>query len=266
MKILKIYPNRDIPTRYNYHINYGAWDEIIGDRDSLENFSSNLDNYDMVFIPMYVRWTGYERLLQKIKEHKVKTILFDNDTCYREFTNKFYDGFDYIFYRDLDILRNEHPTIPCSRLLWSVDTDLYTPKFGGSGISFNCTIGKTYEFRNEIAKVIKRTNYNGQTYINHLQNSAGAIHVNSKILSMVRAKILEFASCGTQIISNPSDYMELYFPTELIIEFKTIIELQNIIKEFVPDIKIQQELRNIVVETHTNKIRATQILKKLEDL
>lgn len=265
MKILKIYPNIDKPTRYNYHVNYGVWDAIEGDRDSLENFSSDLSNYDVVFVPMYKRWIGRLGLLNRIKDHKIKTVLFDNDSCYRSFNDPFYNGFDYIFYRDLDRDQKKHATILSSRLMWSIDTDLYSPKFGGTGISFNCSL-HIYPVRLNIARVIVNTSHRGKAYIKHLQNSAGAIHTNNFIVPGVRAKILEFASCGTQIISNPSKYMGDYFPKELIIEFGTVSQLQDIIKNFTPDIQAQKQLREITVEKHDNKIRSRQILKIVEAL
>jgi len=274
MKILKIYPQRDQPKRYNYHINYGVWDDIPGDSAILEKFNSNLNNYDVIFIPMFSRWQrhlsnrwrGHYNLLNKIKEHKIKTILFDNDSCYRSFNDKFYIGFDYIFYRDLDKNREQPKNINSSRLLWSVDTNLYLPKYGGRDILFNCSVSSSYTLRKKIAKVIKKTNHNGSKYIEELQNSGAAIHTNSPIQPMVRAKILEFASCGTQIISNKSDYMELYFPHELIIYFNTIDELKNIIENFKSNIEIQKELRNIVETKHDNKIRAKEILNKIKEI
>jgi hypothetical protein len=265
MKILKIYPEKDHPGRYNYHINYGAWDEVEGDRVSLEGFNKDVTQYDIVFLPMFGRWTKHGDLLKRIKDSpKVKKVLFDNDSCYRRFTDSFYNGFDFIFYRDLDRTRKTPSSAPSDRLLWSVDPSMYPAKYGGTGVTFNCTVGKTYKLRKEIAKKITPIKVSGKAYIENLQNHAGAIHTNSEILPMVRAKILEIASCGTQIISNPSQYMDYYFEDSLITYFETVPELVNLVKEFKPDINIQKQLRETVEDLHTNKLRAKFIIETLE--
>lgn len=265
MKILKVYPKRDHPGRYNYHINYGVWDEIEGDRVTLEEFNGQIENYDVVFLPMYARWTKHSTLLSKIKENnKVKKVLFDNDSCYRKFEDTFYTGFDFIFYRDLDKTRKAPVGTPSARLLWSIDPQKYTPVYGGKGVTFNCSVGNTYKLRKEIAKRINPTKVSGDVYIKNLQSHAGAIHTNSEILPMVRAKILEIAGCGTQIISNPSQYMDYYFPHELITYFKTVPELLKIIKDFKPDIQKQKELREIVEDSHTNTLRANYVVELLD--
>ena len=80
---------------------------------------------------------------------------------------------------------------------------------------------------------------------------------------MVRAKILEIAGCGTQIISNPSQYMDYYFPDELITYFETVPELLKIVKDFKPDIQKQKELREIVEDCHTNTLRANYVVELL---
>lgn len=264
MNILKVYPRKDHPGRYNYHINYGVWDEVKGDRVILEEFNGKIENYDVVFLPMYARWTKHLTLLSKIKENnKIKKVLFDNDSCYREFTDTFYDGFDFIFYRDLDKTRKAPVKTPSARLLWSIDPKKYTPVYGGKGVTFNCSVGNTYQLRKKIAKKVEPVKLSGDEYIKNLQSHAGAIHTNSEILPMVRAKILEIAGCGTEIISNPSQYMDYYFPDSLITYFETVPQLIDIIKNFKPNIQVQKELREIVEDSHTNKIRAKYIITLL---
>lgn len=261
MKILKVYPLRDHPKRYNYHINYGVWDKIEGDSVCLETFNADLSQYDTIFLPMHSRWDGHMDTLNRIKNHKIRKVLFDNDSCYRGFDMQFYIGMDFIFYRGLDKW-GRPPMCDGDILKWSIDTDRYTPVYGGSGISFNCSVAG-YKLRNQIEKLIKRTRYTGDEYIEHLQNSAAAIHTDSDRSPVVRAKILEFAACGTQIISNRVKNMGDYFPDDLIIYFDTINQLNDIILDFKPDIRIQKQLREIVEQRHTDTIRAKQIIEKL---
>lgn len=261
MKILKIYPLCDNPFRKNYDINYGVWDAIDGDSETLETFAANLDEYDVVFLPMFKRWRNNTDLLNRIKDHKIKKVMFDNDTCYRSFDHEYYQGVDYIFYRGLDI--DGKSATNGSLLPWSVNHRKYTPVYGGSGVSFLGSVSKDYPLRIEINKIFKGAMYITGGYIEALQNSAASIHTNSMISPVVRAKVLEFAACGTQIISNKCDNMADYFPDELITYFESVDHLKEIIDGFVPDIEIQKKLRAIVEDKHTHDIRAKQILKKI---
>ena len=261
MRILKIYPDTDHPKRFNYAINFGVWDVIKGDRDSLESFSSNLNNYDVVFLPQAKRWAGHEKLLSKIKNHKVKKVLFDNDSYNRSFTADFYKGIDYIFYRDLD-KRGKKPVTKSSLHKWSVDTEKLTPMYGGKGIAFNCSIG-AYPLRQAIAKFMPHKKVAGDQYIWNIQKSAAAIHVDSPVVKAVCAKALEFAACGTQIISNRTKNMELYYPDELIVYFDSLQDLRKIVEDFRADVSVQKKLREITVQKHDNKIRAKEIINIL---
>ena len=264
MKILKLFPARDHKKRFNYAVNYGVWDSINGDIDSLERFNSDLDNYDVVFLPQIKRWDGNIPLLNKIKDHKVKTVLFDNDSCYRNFTDIVYSGIDYIFYRDADS-RNKKPIQKSSLLKWSVDTDVFTPVYGGKGICFNCSIGD-YPLRKSIAKFLRHEKVSGYKYVWNIQKSAAAIHTDSDRVKAVRGKVLEFAACGTQIISNRTKNMDLYFPDELITYFDSVHHLKEIIKDFEADIDVQRKLREIVEDKHTHTLRAIEVLSQIWDL
>jgi hypothetical protein len=261
MKILKLFPLKDHPFRYNYHINYGVWDKIEGDSATMQTFDANLDDYDAVFLPMFSRWSGHTDLLDRIKNHKIRKILFDNDSCYRSFSDGFYNGMDYIFYRCLD--RNgDRPRCDSSHLLWSVDHERMTPVYGGQGVSFSCSLAG-YSFRREIAERIRHKRIIGADYIESLQQSAAAIHTVNSVSGVTRAKVVEFAACGTQIISTRTPDMGLYFPDELITYFDTIDELVDIVESFRADIITQKCLREIVKNKHTDKIRAKQILNEL---
>ena len=263
MKILKIRPKIDNPSRYNYQIMYSVWEEIKGDLVILEEFDKNLDNYDVVFLPYYKRWEQHYDLLRKIKEHKIKKVLFDDDCYNRSFTISFYDNIDFIFYRMEDI--NKLPPLNLSkRWKWSINTDLYTPIYGGSGVAFNCGIGYLYKDRIEAAKYIKNTTYTGSEYIKLLQNSAAAVHIDSHLVKAVQGKIIEFAACGTQIISNRTNNINDYFPDDLIIYFDSFPELKYIYNNFIPNIDKQKKLREICDEKHSNKIRAKEIITTLE--
>lgn len=265
MRILKLYPVIDKPERFNYNINYGVWDAIEGDKQWLEEFDGSLDGYDFVFLPQSKWWSHLKKLTNRIKDHKVKTVLFDNDSCYYDFSSIKYMGIDYIFYRDTD-KNGKAPNTASSYLKWSIDTEKYTPKYGGSGVSFNCSCSHYYPLRMEIRSVIKNTFRKGERYIAHLQDSAAAIHTDSERVPAVRGKILEFAACGTQIISNRTQRMELYFPDELIVYFDDIEHLRQIVDSFKPDVEIQKRLREITVEKHDDRVRAKEILTILESI
>ena len=167
---------------------------------------------------------------------------------------------DFIFYRCLD----KHSNKPArgSHLLWSVDHERMKPVYGGEGVSFACSL-TGYPFRKEIAQRVNHKSVTGVDYIKHLQSSAGAIHANNGSLIITHAKVLEFAACGTQIISNRTPDMNLYFPDELITYFDTIDQLVDIVKTFEADISIQKQLREIIEDKHTDRIRAKQIINEL---
>lgn len=264
MRILRIQPEVDSPDRYNYRVNYGVWDYIRATKLRLSKLRDINDDYinsfDIVFLPMYKRWQGYGEEIDRLKSLPIKTVLFDNDTCYRSFSDPFYDGIDFIFYRIKD-RDGMSPNSPSAQLLWSVDTNYFTPIYGGNGVSFNCTVsGGTYSLREQISKHIAPTNHIGQSYVYHLQNSAAGIHTNSQIAPIPRAKMLEFASCGTEIISNRMEGINDYFPFGLVTYFDTVPELLEIVKNFEPNIEIQKELRKIVEEKHSDKQRAQEVI------
>ena len=264
MKILKLKPKQDIKTNHNYHVNYGAWDEIEGDEFILEGFNSNIEAYDVVFLPMYKRWVDMG-LLNKIKNSKVKTVLFDNDSCYRTFNNPFYRDIDLILYRCPD----ENGNTPNTNSIWhpwSVDTSLYSPIYGGEGVTLSCSVSNDYPLRQKITKIIKNTSVSGKEYIKLLQKSGGVIHTDSNLVPMVRAKALEIASCGSQIISNRTNKMDYFFPDELVTYFDSVVELEEIIKNFKPNMEIQKELRHIVETRHDNKIRANEIIEQIKEI
>jgi hypothetical protein len=264
MNILKIYPTKDTESRYNYDINYGVWDSIAGDRDTIEGFHSDFNEYDIVFLPQIKRWYGNESLLNKIKSHKIKKVLFDNDSYRRSFSDNIYAGFDYIFYRDLD--RNKRkPLIPSSLLKWSVNTVRFTPVYGGSGIEFMCSI-VDYPLRKQVAQFVNHSKVSGDNYVKRLQAAGAAIHVDHPKVGAVAAKVLEFAACGTQIISNRTKNMDLYFPDELIIYFENTTHLKQIIKDFKPDIKVQEQLYDIAYVNHNHVSRAIEILNKIQSI
>ena len=261
MRVLKILPKMDDPTKHNYNVNYGVWDVIDGDTVCLESFNADLNEYDVVFLPMFKRWRGHADLLDRIKSHRIKTVLFDNDTCYRSFGHEFYTGIDYIFYRCLDV--NGQCPDNGSLLPWSVNADLFAPVYGGRGVSFLCSVSRDYPLRQKIANVLPHPYLLHDKYIAALQASGGSIHTNNDISTVVRGKVLEIAACGTQVISNRCDNMDDYFPDDLIIYFDDVDHLLRIVNSFQPDITTQKKLREIVEDKHTHVKRAKQILEKI---
>jgi glycosyltransferase involved in cell wall biosynthesis len=266
MKILKIYPRMDHKNRYNYHVNYDLWDKIEGDKVILEDFNVDPNSYDVIFLPMFKRWQNHHSLLDKIKSSKAKTVLFDNDSCYRSFKNPFYKNLDFIFYKDVD-QNKEIPLVKSAYLPWSIDTSLYTPSYGNTSISFICSINSAYPLRQQIhQQVIKGQSLQGKQYIETLQSSGASIHTSNPLQPAVRAKILEMAACGTQIISDKSRGMNHFFPEHLITYFDSLKELKEIITTYKPNIKIQKELRHIVETKHDSKVRAEEVLNGIKEL
>ena len=270
MKILKLYPSIDTPDKYNYHINYDLWDKISGDKAILGDRDINFKLYDVVFLPMYGRWVGNRDLLRELKDINIKTVLFDNDSLYRDFSNPFYDNIDFIFYRCTD-QDNKPPLSPSQFLKWSIDTFLYLPKYGNTEVSFCCTVDAyAYPLRHQIDKFIKAQDFKGASYIKHLQDSAAIIHTSEyyrpKLTPLVRSKAIEIASCGSEIISNPSSNMADYYPLELITIFTDIDELKYIIKNFSPNIETQKKLRQITVSNHDSRVRANEVITKLKEV
>ena len=268
MKILKITSRQDNPSRYSYKANYDVWDRIKGDHIYLEYFrpSIKLNDYDALFLPPIVRLKKFPDTLKRIKDSLAKKILFDNDSCYHRFDEPAYEGMDYIFYRDTD-KNGAKPKCPSMWLPWWVDTDYYAASYGGEGVSFNCTVSNHYPLRRRIAsKVMTNTNYNWDEYVECLQNSAGSIHTDSDRVPQVRAKALEIASCGTQIISNRTSKMDYFFPDELITYFDDVDQLKEIVENFEPNIEIQKELRHIVETKHSSDIRAKEVVEKVKSI
>jgi len=274
LKILKLYPSSDVTypnflgKTYNYHINYDVWDKIAGDKVLLENINVNLSKYDVVFLPMVKRWETsptLRKFVNKLKNSNIKTVLFDNDSCYRSFNQDVYDKIDLILYRDLDKNKNK-PNTSSMWHPWSIDTSLYTPVYGNSTISLNCSVSSHYPLRKQISKIIKHTNHKGKEYIKCLQNSAASIHTDSPLVPMVRAKALEIAACGTQIISNRTEKMDYFFPDDLILYFDNIEDFKNLISNYTPNIETQKKLRQIVESKHDNKVRAKEIIDKIKEI
>lgn len=273
MKILKLFSDIDKPEKHNYEINYGLWNIITPYSAKISKFDIEvLNDYDFVFLPgmglvpeINKRWKDHMNLFNEIKKHNIKKILFANDICYGLYDHEFFDGIDFVFYRDLDKNRN----IPKNKnywLPWSIDTKKYTAKYGGKKISFNCSVSSAYPLRQKISKIIKNSHYKGKKYIKHLQECGAGIHTDSELQPTTRAKVLEFAACGTQIISNKTNKMNYYFPDELIIYFNDIEELRYIIKNFKANIEIQKKLRQIVITKHDHKTRAKEVIEKIKTL
>lgn len=268
MKILKISHIVDNRSRYSYKANYDVWDRINGDHIFFSHIRPdfNFDKYDVLFLPPIVRLKLFPDILKRIKASKAKKILFDNDSCYHGFDEPAYQGMDYIFYRDSD-RRGKEPSCPSMWLPWWVDTDYYLPSYGGSGVSFNCTVSKHYPLRVDIhSRVLKNTTHTWDDYVKCLQQSAGSIHTDSPTVAQVRAKALEIAACGTHIISNRTYRMDYFFPDELVTYFDDVDHLKDIVKNFEPNIEIQKELRHIVETKHSSDIRAKEVLDVVESI
>lgn len=268
MKILKISHTVDNPSRYSYKANYDVWDRVGGDHIFFSHIRPDFDfnKYDVLFLPAIVRLKLFPEILKKIKDSKAKKVLFDNDSCYHRFSEEAYQGMDYIFYRDSDKNGNT-PKCPSMWLPWWVDTDYYLPSYGGSGVSFNCTVNAHYPLRVQIHRsVLRSTQHTWDKYVKSLQDSAGSIHTDSPTVRQVRAKALEIAACGTQIISNRTSRMDYFFPDELVTYFDNMDELKEIVKNFEPNIEVQKELRHIVETKHSSDIRAKEVIEKVKSI
>ena len=224
----------------------------------------DLNKYDIVLVPRYVRWKGHWDLFKRVKEHKSKTVLFDNDSCYRSFSDNFYQGIDYIFCRCSD--KNGNMPEVGSWLPWSVNVKQLTPVYGGQGIIMPCAVTAHYPLRQKIHRFLPRKVEVGLNYVAALQNAAAAIHTDSPTVPQVRAKALEYAACGTQIISNRTSKMDFFFPDELITYFDKVSEVRDMIGNFEPNIEVQKELRHIVETKHSTEQRVKEVIQILENV
>lgn len=269
MKVLKLISHVDKKSRYNYSVNYADWDCIEGDTLIIEHATEdiNFDLYDVVFVPFWKRVKNHQWLIKKAKDSSAKVVLFDNDSCYTSFDDAFYQGFDFIFYRCTD-KNGCKPKCKSSWLPWSIDLSRFTPNFNGNGILFSCTVlDWAYPLRYKIDReVIKNKPLSGDNYCRALSNHAAAIHTDSHIVDQVRAKALEMAASGTQIISNRTKKMDFFFPDDLILYFEGIEDLKEIVDNFTPNVEIQKELRYHVSSKHNCYVRAKQIVDEIESI
>lgn len=259
MRLLKIYGNDT--GKYNYLVNYGVWQHIPGEATSIANVAS-LD-YDIILLPQYKALQGYRDEFKRIKTSKAIKVLFDNDSCKRSFSDGFYKDIDYIFYRDKD--RNGQTPKSGSFLRWSVCTTTFRPKYGGEGVFFGCKAGKRYPLREQISEFITPKKLTGVKYAEAIRNSAAAIHTDNPTVPAVRHKVLEFAASGTQIISNRTKNMDLYFSDKNITYFESIDHLKDIIANFKANEKIQKKLWR-AAKKHSNQVRAKEVMEILKGL
>lgn len=285
--ILALMHKIDTPERYNFQVNFGFLDELA----RLENV--NLIKYDiekvaqggrdlilelaekheiqLVTGPIHVRWQNAESLPRLIKDAGLKLVIFDNDCFQFSFTDEFYSYFDWIFYREYD-KHNDSPS-KGSYLPWSINANLYAPKYGGSGTVLCGTIRDHYPMRLKIREylhphTVDCTPYSGKEYIQHLQNSLMAISTGSTRFNFTAAKLIEIASCGTAILTEDSKRLDFYFSKNLVFVFKDLNELKYNIhyanKNIDDVLHRQQMLRKTVENRHTNEIRAREVLEVLE--
>jgi len=285
-RILSLMHYEDHKARYNYQVNFGVIDEIKRKEDVLlrtfdlvvfERLPASTidrllskDKINMIFAPLHNRWSDYASL-QYLKKIGVPVILFDNDSNYYSWDEEFYSYFAHIFYRICD----KHGGYPGNGTFhpWSVDTELFTPVFGGGRITMHCTISSSsYPDRIKIKEkyhpdLIDCSKLTGMEYIRSLQNSLAAITTGGGTYSVTRAKVLEYAATGTAIITIDTGNLETYFPRELYYIFEQPEQLPDLIDDLCRNkdevIERQKELRKICEQKHSHKVRSQEIMKVL---
>jgi hypothetical protein len=241
-----VVPAIDRPARYNYAVNYGLWDAIARNAGAfckvpMQELTSGAwretlkgDRLNCIFLPMFRRWTGNERFAEELKKAGVTTVMFNNDDLGADNDNPVYRGISYIFSRVHDRQRRYRPLDQGAWLPWSVDTDYFTPRFGGSiPVSMPCSIVARYPMRMAIqqrlaGKVIAGRRC-GEGYRQRLRDSRAVIATASEACPVTRAKVLEAVACGAALITEDTQYLDRYFPKDKCYIFSSLEELDALV-------------------------------------
>lgn len=259
-RILFLRNQIDTPERYNYEISYG-WVERGIEENLYEAFDWYVDLIPHVYefnqylqknrITAIISLTAAPRFayfkalewVNILKYVSVPSILLACDSCYHSWDDPFYQAWDFILYKmgDRDYLYPRNGAF----IPWCINMKKYRPVFGGEDIKMIASANKAYELREALRLLNRRNNQirgellfddlsnrigemHGERYIQEVQSARALITTGSRISPPTRAKVLEAASCGTLVITPPTQCLEMYFSEEQVFVFKNGKEFREI--------------------------------------
>jgi len=285
MRLLMIWPEADTPDRYNYLVNYGLWDalrvmpgvthEVVPMMTPAPQFVAALaGDYDLVFAPMWRRLAHRDRLVGKVhKLTRAPVVMFDNDGCCVPEGAHYYKYMDYVFVRGPQYKGGSLPPEKSMWLPWCVDLRRFTPVFGGEGVvliggrtkrvhPLRRKIFKRYKQRIRVERVF------GDEYIGVLQEALAGITTGGRQSKVARAKVLEMAACGCAVVTDRSDYLDRYFPEDLLYVIEDVADMGPVLDDLEGDrakaLARQQSLYQITAERHGADRQARSVMRALE--
>lgn len=285
MKRILFLRNRiDISERYNYALNYAwvdrgaseglyaAFDWYIDDIPTIDELNAYLSDSEIdCIISMCASLRRFQNFnaeawLSLVAEASVPAILRAGDSCYDSWDDPFYQVWDYILYRMAD----KHGNYPDKGTFipWAIDTEKYTPVYGGDPIVMINTCNEAYPLRIALRELNRKhagalfldmcnmsDEIKGAKYIECLQNARAIISTPSKYSPETSGKVVEAAACGTLIITSPTKYLDHYFSDDQVFLFNTgaeFVEVCNRVKQMDVDevIEKQKAVREHVAENH----------------
>lgn len=250
-RILFLKNKIDIPSRYNYEINYG-WTEAgtqhglfdardwyidsIPTQDELNAYIAKSEIDCIISLCALPRFEFFNAMawLELLEGVSIPKILRSADTCYESWGNPFYHVWDRILYR----MPDKNGGIPDrgTFITWSINPDKYKPLFGGTEIKMIASCGDNYPLRSALRDLNckhSRTqgsylfndlcdqagSLRGELYIQELQSARAIIATGNKQSPETPGKVVEAAACGALIITPPTKHLEKYFDPDQVFVF-----------------------------------------------
>jgi len=242
-RILFLKNKIDIPSRYNYEINYG-WTDVgaehslfdpfswyIDSIPTLDEFRAYMSKHEVDCIISLCALSRFEHFnatawLDLLESVKIPKILRAADTYRNSWRNPFYQVWDRILYRGPD--RDGGIPEKGTFIPWSINPKRYKPVFGGNEIKMIATCGEHYPLRSALRDLNRKHSrtqgaylfsdlcdqvkiLNGKRYIQELQAARSIISTGNKPAPETPAKVLEAAVCGALIITPPTKHLGMYF-------------------------------------------------------
>ena len=292
LRVAAIWPDYDRPGKIYWYLHYslhGALDRLPGcelmpvHMHAVQASRRALAGADIILLPQWRRWLRKlarleePALLRWIKDLGRPTAMLDDDGCLLPMAAPVYRDVGYVFCRG-EQLDGMWPPDKGAWLPWCVDTNRFTPNYCGRGAvmigGFNL---KVHPLRCRLRRRVRRDpsiwcgQLEGQAYIQALQGAMAAVATNREGLSNVaRAKCLEIAACGTLLVCDRGDWLERYYPLELIHLFHSERDFGRVLRRALADPCAarlrQQELRGITEARHSATRQAGLVLEALQHI
>lgn len=291
MKRILFLKNRiDIPSRYNYEINYGwvdvgaqhslfdAQDWFIDSIPTREQFRAYIAKSEIdCIISMCANRQRFEYFnalswLDILRDCPVRTILRAGDLYYDSLSDPFYEAWDHILYRGPD--KNGRIPDNGTFITWSINPEKYKPVFGGTEIKMIASCGKAYPLRTALRDLNRKHSgtqgsylfndlcdqiglLKGETYIQELQSARAIIATGNKQAPETPGKVVEAAACGALIITPPTKHLGMCFDPDQVFIFKDgdeFVEICESVIEMDEQEVIEMQKRNYehIVENHNS--------------